>query len=169
MSHDDTPHDDLSPTTTEDDTALPVAQGDMTSSWGTGMGKGRTVLFDDPNAVDIYCDRNKNVNYIFHLQPLDCTIDYMEYDHDTQCITVFTTDGQKLDLGVRIQWLVRPYIARAQELLVIQTKDGKMVDGVAVNLRIKDPPITKDMLHSPDKNDTEDAEKSFADEQDDLT
>ncbi len=111
--------------------------------WGTGFGSGRRNLFDNPDDFDIYCDRERGVNYIFHGPELNCTIDHMEYDHDTQRIIVFTNDRQQLDLGTKIQWLVRPYIAKEQYIFVIRTANGKPIDGVEVHLRIKDPEIQK--------------------------
>lgn len=109
----------------------------MGKEWGSGMGSGRTKLFNHPDDFDILCDRAKGINYIFHQCDLDCTIKYMEYDKDTQRITVYTTDGQKFDLGTRIQWMVRPYIAKEQYLIIMRTKDGRAIEGEEVHLRIK--------------------------------
>lgn len=117
----------------------PAPPPSMRGDWGSGFGSGRTKLFASPDDFDIYCDREKSQNYIFHRCELDCTIDHMEYNPETQRITVFTNDGQKLDLGAKIQWLVRPYIAREQNIFIIRTKDGKGIDGVEVHLTIKKP------------------------------
>lgn len=105
--------------------------------WGTGFGSGRTKLFAHFDDFDIMCDRAKGITYIFHQCDLDCTIHHMEYDKDTQRITVFTTDGQKLDLGTRIQWNIRPYIAKDQYLIIMRTKDGRAIEGQEVHLRMK--------------------------------
>ncbi len=118
----------------------------MGQDWGSGFGSGRRALFDSPDDFDIFCDREKGVNYIFHAPELNCTIDHMEYDHDTQRITVITNDKQRLDLGTKIQWLVRPYIAKEQYIFIVRTQNGKPIDGVEVHLRIKDPEIKKDNL-----------------------
>lgn len=120
----------------------------MGNDWGSGKGSGRMALFNGPEEFDIYCDRGQSINYIFHGKPLDCTIDYLEYDHDTQRITVFTNDRQQLDLGSKIEWLVRPYIAKEQNLFIIRTENGKAIDGIQVHLKIKDPEIQK----NSDKN-----------------
>ncbi len=115
----------------------------MGKDWGDGKGSGRTKLFEHPDDLDIYCDRERGVNYIFHGPELNCTIDHLEYDHETQRITVFTNDNQKLDLGVKIQWLVRPYIAREQNIFIIRTENGKTIDGIEVPLLIKEPEVQK--------------------------
>ena len=131
--------------TDADKAPLPPGPESMGAGWGDGSGSGRTKLFDSPNDFSISCDREKGQCFIFHGPELNCTIDYLEYDHDTQHITVFTNDNQKLDLGAKIQWLLRPYIAKEQYLYIIRTKDGEAIDGIEVHLRIKDPPITKNM------------------------
>jgi len=115
----------------------------MGGDWGSGSG-GRTSLFASAKDFDIYCDREKGINYIFHGCELNCTIDHLEYDPETQHVTVFTNDRQRLDLGAKIEWLVRPYIAKEQYLFIIRTDQGKAIDGVQVYLKIKDPEITKD-------------------------
>ena len=107
----------------------------FTKEWGSSLKKTKTLF--KPEDFDIFCDKESGLTYIFHGPDLNCTIDFMEYDPEIQRVTVFTKDGQKMDLGVRIQWLIRPYFARPQDLYVIQTKDGKALEGVEVELRIK--------------------------------
>ncbi len=124
----------------EIETTIPSSMG---RDWGDGKGTGRTKLFENPDDLDIYCDKERGINYIFHGPELNCTIDYLEYDHDTQRITVFTNDRQQLDLGVKIQWLVRPYIAHEQDLFIIRTENGETIDGIEVHLKIKEPEIQK--------------------------
>ena len=107
----------------------------FTKEWGSSTKKAR-VLFK-PEDMDIFCDKNTGFTYIFHGPELGCTIDYMEYDPEIQRVTVYTKDGQKMDLGIRIQWLIRPHFAKPQDIFVIRTKDGQAMDGVEVELRIK--------------------------------
>lgn len=121
----------------------PKSPKSMGDDWGSGFGSGRTKLFEKPEDFDIYCDRKNGINYIFHGPELGCTIDHLEYDPETKRITVITNDHQRLDLGVRIQWLVRPYIAKEQDLFIIRTENGESIDGVEVPLRIKAPEISK--------------------------
>lgn len=108
----------------------------MGKEWGSSLAA-RKTLFKNLEDFDIFCDRERGQNYIFHGPELNCTIDYMEYDPETQRITVFTTDGQKMDLGTKIQWLVRPYIAREQNIFIIRTQNGQAINGIEVHLRVK--------------------------------
>ncbi len=118
----------------------PKSMGD---DWGSGFGSGRTKLFESSNDFDIFCDHSNGVNYIFHGPELGCTIDHLEYDPETCRITVITNDSQRLDLGVRIQWLVRPHIAKEQDLFIIRTENGESIGGFEVSLKIKEPEISK--------------------------
>ncbi len=122
---------------------IPKSPKSMGDDWGSGFGSGRSKLFNSPDDFDIYCDRERGQNYIFHGPELGCTIDYLEYDPETQRITVHTNDRQRFDLGAKIQWLVRPYIAKEQYLFIIRTQNGKPVDGFEVPLKIKEPEIQK--------------------------
>ncbi len=126
---------------------LPPSPRSMGKDWGSGFGSGRTRLFNSPDDFDIVCNREGGTNYIFHGCELNCSIDHMEYDEENQRITVFTTDGQKMDLGAKIQWLVRPYIAKEQYLYIIRTKDGQAIDGVEVHLQIKVPNTDENNLN----------------------
>lgn len=148
MSDDNvTDHDSLAP---EPEDKAPAAPSPK-SMGGFGSGSGRKNLFNSPNDFDIYCDRAKGVNYIFHQCELNFSIDHLEYDPKTCHITVFSNDGQQLDLGAKIQWLVRPYIAKEQYLFIIRTQNGDVIDGVQVYLKIKDPEITKNTLENQEK------------------
>lgn len=127
------------------DDLAPKPAKSMGDDWGSGLGSGRVALFKSHDDFDIYCDRENNENYIFHTPELNCTIDHLEYDPDTCRITVVTNDKQRLDLGAKIQWLVRPYIAKKQDLFIIRTQDGVAVDGIEVSLVIKPPNVIKDV------------------------
>lgn len=124
----------------------------MGKDWNSSLTKHKK-LFENTADFDIYCDRQIGQNYIFHAGELNCTIEYLEYNPDTQRITVFTNDGQKLDLGTRIQWLIRPYIAKDQNILVVRTENKEMKDGIQVPLYVKRPVILNDMddTHNDDK------------------
>ncbi|MCB1783139.1 MAG: hypothetical protein KDI13_04025 [Alphaproteobacteria bacterium] len=119
---------------TEDKKELKTSMG---KDWGSSLKTELKPLFASPSDFDIFCDREIGQVYIFHGPELNCTIDYMEYNPETQRVTIYATDGQKLDLGARIQWLVRPYFAKAQDIMIIRTKDGETIDGVEVPMIIK--------------------------------
>lgn len=134
---------DLAMSDEVENSEIPKSPKSMGDDWGSGFGSGRQSLFESPNDFDIYCDRERGLNYIFHGPELNCTIDFLEYDHNTQRITVHTNDRQRFDLGAKIQWLVRPYIAKEQYLFIIRTENGEPIDGVEVQLKIKQPDIQK--------------------------
>lgn len=109
----------------------------MGKDWGSSLKTRLRSLFVNQEDFDIFCDREEGQVYIFHGPELGCTIEYMEYDPENQRVTIYSNDGQKLDLGARIQWLIRPYFAKAQNILIIRTKDGEAIDGVEVPMIIK--------------------------------
>ncbi|MCD8562684.1 MAG: hypothetical protein LRY54_01150, partial [Alphaproteobacteria bacterium] len=51
---------------------------------------------------------------------------------DDHTVTVVKKDGTLMDLGVKIQWLIRPYFTRAQQVGIVRTRDGETVDGFYV-------------------------------------
>lgn len=61
----------------------------------------------------------------------------MEYDPNDYTVDVFLKNGQVLDLGVKIQWLIRPYFSKATEIQIVQTKDGEAVNGTFVPITHK--------------------------------
>ncbi|MCB1681726.1 MAG: hypothetical protein H6858_01665 [Rhodospirillales bacterium] len=108
----------------------------MKDDWGSSLRTSRKALFDKKD-FDIFCDREMNETFIFYNTDLHYSIDYLEYNPENQRVTVFTTDGQQLDLGTRIQWLIRPYFAKPQIIIMARTKNGKVVEGFEVRLKVK--------------------------------
>lgn len=109
----------------------------MKADWGTSLRNVRKSLFDK-NDFDIFCDKEMGETFIFHTTELGCAIDYLEYNPENQRVTVFTNDGQQLDLGTRIQWLIRPYFAKPQVILMVRTQNGKAVEGFEVKLKVRE-------------------------------
>lgn len=95
--------------------------------------KGRPALFK-PEEMDIYVNKVTNEAYIFHSKKVKKDIKRLEYDPTDHSVTVVKEDDMRLDLGVKLQWLVRPYFTRAREIGIIQTKDGETLDGFFVPL-----------------------------------
>ena len=92
------------------------------------------VLFT-PEEMDIYVNKISLESYIFHGKAVDYdSLDHLEYDPKDNTVDVVRKDGTRLDLGVKIQWLVRPYFIKSKEIQIIQTKNGKTVNGVSIPL-----------------------------------
>ncbi len=113
-------------------------KGFFKRKWNPGGGAAappvKPALFK-PEEMDIYCDRQVGSVYIFHLNKVEYeTLDYLEYNPKDYSVDVVLKDGGRMDLGVKIQWLVRPYFTKAPEILVVQTKDRVSIDGVTLRL-----------------------------------
>lgn len=108
--------------------------GSDTNSMNTNHDSGGDALFR-PEEFDIYCNKVTLETYIFHGKAIDYeTIDHLEYDHADYSVTVVHKDGTRLDLGAKIQWLVRPYFSKAQEVFIVQTKDGDSINGTVTRM-----------------------------------
>ena len=106
--------------------------------WGSGSkGKTTDALFT-PEELDIYVNKVTLEAYIFHGKSVDYdTLDRLEYDPKGHTVDVVKKDGTRLDLGVKIQWLVRPYFSKAEEINVVQTKDGESINGTVLPIAHK--------------------------------
>ncbi len=109
-----------------------------------GKASDKPALFT-ADEMDIYCNKVTLESYIFHGKDVNYDpIHYLEYDPKEKRVDVVMKDGTRLDLGVKIQWLVRPYFAKSKEVSIVQTKDREPVDGTIVPLIHKGdkaPPI----------------------------
>ncbi len=115
-------------------------KGSIKKDWdpkGTG-GPSKGVLFL-PEEMDIYCNKVTREVFIFHGKVVEYDkISYLEYDPADYSVDVVMKDGSRMDLGVKIQWLVRPYFTKAPEIMIVQTKDGESVIGTSVPLKHKE-------------------------------
>lgn len=109
----------------------------MKEAFSPGQTQGSGVLFD-PKEFDIYVNKITKEVYIFHIKPVAQDIARLEYDPTDHSVTVVKNDGTQLDLGAKIQWLIRPHFVKAREIGIVQTKDGEAIDGFMVPLVIKD-------------------------------
>lgn len=106
-------------------------------SWAAGA---KPALFA-PDELDIYCNKVTVEAFVFHGKPLDyATIDHMEYDHNAHTVDVVMKNGKVMDLGVRVEWVVRPYFSKAKEICMAQTKDGKSLAAAVIPLHHKNQP-----------------------------
>lgn len=102
-----------------------------------GKAADKSVLFT-PEELDIYCNKITKEAFIFHGKTIDYdNLERMEYDPKTYEVTVYMKDGKVLDLGVKIQWLIRPYFSKATEVQIVQTKDGEAINGTFIPLSHK--------------------------------
>ncbi len=105
------------------------------SKQGAQAKPGQKAALFKPEELDLYCNKVTAEAFIFHGKVIDYDqIDHFEYDHRTYTVDVVFTNGAVMDLGVRVEWIVRPYFSRAREVTIAQTQDGKSVRGVALPL-----------------------------------
>ncbi len=94
------------------------------------------VLFE-PSELDIYVKKDTLESFIFHGKVIDYNIKRVVLDPDEHWMIVEMKDGRRLDLGVAIQWLVRPYLMRSSEITICRTENGQSRDGVVVPLHVR--------------------------------
>ncbi len=98
------------------------------------LAKSTTAKLFEPDELDIYCNKGTGEVFIFHGKKIDKKIHTLRYLPDDHSVIVEMLDGRKLDLGVKIQWLIRPYFTAADGLQFVRTKDGDAIDGFSVPL-----------------------------------
>ena len=112
----------------------PKSPSSMKDAFKAERGTGQGAMFT-PEEMDIYCNKVTLETYIFHGKDVDYdSIHYLEYDPKEKRVDVVKRDGTRIDLGVKIQWLVRPYFSKAKEISIVQTKDREPIDGTIVPL-----------------------------------
>lgn len=93
------------------------------------------VLFA-PDDLDIYVDKVTREAFIFHGKVVDhAAISHLEYHYQDNWVAVVRKDGRRLNLGVHIQWLVRPYWREAKEVKMVRTHQGKSIEGRTIPLK----------------------------------
>lgn len=112
----------------------------MKKDWDPkGASGGKKPALFTPEEMDIYCNKVTREVFIFHGKAIDYEkIDHLEYNAKDHSVDVVMKDATRLDLGVKIQWLVRPYFTKAQEIMIVQTKDGESINGTNVPLKHKE-------------------------------
>ena len=112
----------------------PEHKDSIKDAFRPGEARTRPSLFL-PDEMDIYCNKITRETFIFHGKTIDYdSLDHMVYHHGDYTVDVILKDGRVMDLGVKIQWLIRPYFSKAEEVQIIQTKEGKAVNGTFVPL-----------------------------------
>ena len=103
--------------------------------WNADTDGGRAKHLFLPEELDIYVNKVTLEAYIFHSKKVEYdTLERLEYDPSDYSVAVVKKDGTRMDLGVKIQWLVRPYFTKANEIHIVQTKDGESINGTVVPL-----------------------------------
>lgn len=116
----------------EEPTDETAKSSSMKDAFKSGKKSKKAALFT-AEEMDIYCNKVTLESYIFHGKDVDYDpIHYLEYDPKEKRVDVVMKDGSRLDLGVKIQWLVRPYFTKAKEVSIVQTKDREPIDGTIV-------------------------------------
>lgn len=124
----------------DDKTEIAAETSSIKGAFKPGDGAGKPALFTSEE-MDIYCNKVTLEAYIFHGKVIEYDgIHYLEYDPKEKRVDVVMKDSTRLDLGVQIQWLVRPYFTKAKEVSIVQTKDQEPVDGTIVPLIHKGTP-----------------------------
>lgn len=105
------------------------------SSGGTSGGAELPALFA-PKDFDIYVNKISGEVVIFHGPELKHDVRELIYRHSDRSVTVRMADGSQMDLGAKIQWLIRPYFIKAKTIMIIRTQNGEAIDGIEVPLTI---------------------------------
>jgi len=121
----------------ENETESESSKGSMKDDWGGGSGKDSDA-FMKPEDFDLYVNKITGETYIFHGPDLPHDVERLIYDPEDCRVTVVTKDGLNMDLGVKIQWLIRPYFSKAETVFIVQTKDGEAVEGMEVPMSQKE-------------------------------
>lgn len=117
----------------DDDTEK--TQTKLSDSFASGEAADYGTYLFKPEELDIYANKLTCETFIFHSKKVDYeVIDHLEYDPDKHTLTIHRNDRKKMDLGVKIQWLVRPYITKTNEVSIVRTRDGVSIDGTVVPL-----------------------------------
>ena len=116
----------------------PKNKGSIKGAFQPGDANAKPALFT-PDEMDIYCNKVTKESFIFHGKTIDYdNLERMVYDPKDYSVDVYMKDGRIMDLGVKIQWLVRPYFSKATEVQIVQTKDGEAINGTFIPITHKD-------------------------------
>lgn len=119
----------------EDDLTSRESNASLSKSWEAENAQHLSLPLFLPDELDIFTNKMTSEAFIFHAKTIDYSaLDHIEYSQKDYQFIVHLKDGRTQDLGVKAQWLIRPYIKRAKEISVVKTKDKVSVDGVILPL-----------------------------------
>lgn len=84
------------------------------------------VLFK-PDDIDIVASKKAGEVYFYHAGALPGAVERLEYDHADHSVIVCFADGRKMDLGVKIQSLVRGAVESASEIMLSRTENRRIL------------------------------------------
>ncbi len=131
------PLDVAMPVSMTNDTEKNSKKGSMRKAFGPAKGTGKPVLFL-PEEMDIYCNKVTKETFVFHGKDVDYdSLERAEYNPKDHTVEIFKKDGTSVDLGVKIQWLLRPYFTKSTEIQIVQTLNGQAINGTFIPLTHK--------------------------------
>jgi hypothetical protein len=89
------------------------------------------VLFV-PDDIDVLANQKAGEVYFYHAGALPGAVVQLEYDHADHSVTVCFADGRKMDLGVKIQSLVRGSVESATEIMMSRTENRRILSETIV-------------------------------------
>ncbi len=108
---------------------------DLSASWSAESTSHEKKPLFQPDELDIYCNKLSHEAFIFHGKIIDYKLlSHIVYDAEQYTMTVFYKDSRTQDLGVKVQWILRPYLKHAKEINIVRTENKASVDGTVIPL-----------------------------------
>lgn len=115
--------------------AQPQKPTGLAQTWEGGASGAHLPALFLPEELDIFVNKLTLESYIFHGKEINYeVIKHLEYDASDHSVDIVNKDNTRLDLGVKVQWLVRPYFTKSKEINIVRTVNRDAVDGVVVPL-----------------------------------
>lgn len=135
-------HDDDNPDLNPESVPEGGTGGDarrLAQKWEEGSDPEHLPKLFLPEELDIFVNKLTLESYIFHGKEINYeNIKHLEYDPKDHSVDVVNKDNTRYDLGVKVQWLVRPYFTKSKEINIVRTVERKAVDGIVVPIIHKD-------------------------------
>ena len=101
------------------------------------LARGTVSVLFCPDEFDIYVNKSTYEANVYHGKMIAHgkikNLIYLPEDHS---VIVQFMKRFKLDIGVKLDWMVRSYFCAATEVSIVRTKDGKEVERTTVPLKI---------------------------------
>ena len=114
---------------------MPKEAEKLSESWSSEVSTRIKEPLFTTEELDIYTNKVTHEAFIFHSKKIDYDkLDRLEYDAKKYTLTVHYKDQRAQDLGVKIQWILRPYLKHASEVNVARTENKEVVDATVLPL-----------------------------------